>query len=148
MANISVEKTSLFGQPAINPVAQLAIEVAEGMEGFDRLVMKQILAYELKESFYFVDNPESDTSPFIVALAEITRKSPIGGYNMSLGVLTKAVTVCEQEHAKLQLLVDCWNDLQEYANRYDLGWERIRAHIMGLSKDQIHAIVKYLVSME
>lgn len=67
---------------------------------------------------------------------------------MSLGVLTKAVTVCEQEHAQIQLLVDCWNDLQEYANRYDLGWEHIRAHILGLSKDQIYAIVKYLVSME
>lgn len=146
--NFQETKTSLFEQPVVNPVAQLASEVAEGAEGFDRLVMKQILAYELKESFYFSTNSKEDVSPFISSLVKITNRSPVGGYNMSLAVLTRAVAASEQEHARMQLLVDCWNDLQEYANRYGLNWEHIRAHILRLSQNKIYAIVKYLISLE
>lgn len=145
--NTTENKTSSFTQSEINPVAQLANNISEGIEGFDRLVMKMLLAYELEESFYFIDNSEKDMSPFITTLMKISNQPLYNGYNMSLITLTREIATCEQEHAQLQLLVNCWNDIRAYADQYGLDWQRAHTYIRELSQDQIYTIVKYLYSV-
>lgn len=134
--------------PGKEKIDKILSTFTAGLEEFDTLIVKRLLAFELHEAMFSGPNAEESYVLCETAKAHNPKLREIDGYLIPEIFAIKAVARSDKELLQLKALTGDWSDLYAYASGYIHTGDKIEDTVRSVSVEDATDIVAYLYSFD